>query len=822
MLARLLRRWTQLVYQHRLLVLLVSALVAAGCLWLSLRLPILTDTSVLLPPSARSVIDLRAIEKRVRAAGTILVVVKAETVAAREKAAAALRERLATVPTELVTEVVDDDRGARKWLWENRFLFVPLADLVKARDALARRIQAAKLAANPAYVDFEDEPATPAKDQELEELKQKWRDAEKRAAESTAILAKDGLSQLFVVRCPSSAAEVARGKRSYLAVKERVDAVLREHPGVEIGITGDIVTAVTEQKAILSGMVKATLVTIVVVAIGLLLYFRSLSAVAALLVALGVGVMLTFGITRLVVGHLNSVSAFLAAIVVGVGIDFGIILLARWFEELRAGRTGAEALATALEGSAGGTFAAAAAAGVAYASLIATDFRGFREFGVIGGVGMLACWLASYTTLPALLAVIDARKPLRPEREPAIGRVLGRLLPRSRLSKVWIGSLAVTLAAGVLTWKYLHTDPFEYNWEKIRSMGADAREARKWTRIADQAFGRGISGAFVVAAPSRQAVAEIARKLRAVDAGVPVEQRTFDAVRTLDDLVPVEQAEKLTVIEDVRKLLADDALEALDDAERQELDRFRPPADLRLLGEDDVPERLASLFTEKDGTRGKFLYANYGLGVAHWNGKALEVFVEQIKRLDLPEGTLLGGTAFVFTDIQRAVRTDGMHATLIAIAGVALLVLLLVGFNRHALVTLVCVLSGTLLMVAGADLLGLKVNFLDFAALPLTLGIGVDYSVNIALRHRHDLARGDTTSGTRSLRALVTTGGAVVLCSFTTIVGYGSLMLSENSGIRSFGIAATLGELTCVVTAVTLGPALLWLLFRETPGTPAP
>ena len=133
---------------------------------------------------------------------------------------------------------------------------------------------------------------------------------------------------------------------------------------------------------------------------------------------------------------------------------------------------------------------------------------------------------------------------------------------------------------------------------------------------------------------------------------------------------------------------------------------------------------------------------------------------------------------------------------------------MLVGFGRHALVTMVCMASGTLLMLAGAWLIGLRVNFLDFVALPITIGIGIDYSVNIVARARRD--------GPGSARhALATTGGAVALCSFTTIVGYGSLILSANQGIRSFGTAAILGELTCISAALVLAPTLLQLLVRS-------
>jgi len=68
-------------------------------------------------------------------------------------------------------------------------------------------------------------------------------------------------------------------------------------------------------------------------------------------------------------------------------------------------------------------------------------------------------------------------------------------------------------------------------------------------------------------------------------------------------------------------------------------------------------------------------------------------------------------------------------------------------------------------------------------------------------------AREEGTGGAR--RAVLTTGGVVVLCSFTTIVGYASLLAADNAGIRSFGIAAMLGELACIAAGVLAAPVLL-------------
>jgi uncharacterized protein len=69
---------------------------------------------------------------------------------------------------------------------------------------------------------------------------------------------------------------------------------------------------------------------------------------------------------------------------------------------------------------------------------------------------------------------------------------------------------------------------------------------------------------------------------------------------------------------------------------------------------------------------------------------------------------------------------------------------------------------------------------------------------------RYDLANA------QPIRFLVVhTGGAVILCSLTTTLGYLALLLSINGAVRSFGLAAAAGEVTTVLAAVAFLPALL-------------
>ena len=59
------------------------------------------------------------------------------------------------------------------------------------------------------------------------------------------------------------------------------------------------------------------------------------------------------------------------------------------------------------------------------------------------------------------------------------------------------------------------------------------------------------------------------------------------------------------------------------------------------------------------------------------------------------------------------------------------------------------------------------------------------------------------------LAALRGTGGAIILCSLTTQLGYLALLGSINQAIRSLGVLCMLGELACVTAATLLLPAVL-------------
>ena len=55
----------------------------------------------------------------------------------------------------------------------------------------------------------------------------------------------------------------------------------------------------------------------------------------------------------------------------------------------------------------------------------------------------------------------------------------------------------------------------------------------------------------------------------------------------------------------------------------------------------------------------------------------------------------------------------------------------------------------------------------------------------------------------------------VVLCSLTTTLGYLALIGSHNQAIRSLGVVAVIGEISCILAAMLVLPAVWYLVERR-------
>jgi RND superfamily putative drug exporter len=159
-------------------------------------------------------------------------------------------------------------------------------------------------------------------------------------------------------------------------------------------------------------LMRAELVSLPLALLVLLLVFRT--AVAAAL-PLGVGALAVVGGigTLFALSHVTEVSQYAinvcSLIGLGVAIDYSLFTVARYREELAAGRTLEDALVAAVEHAGKVVAFSATAVGLGLAGLMFFPGSYLRTMGIGGAIVVAFAALFALTFLPALLAVLGPR-----------------------------------------------------------------------------------------------------------------------------------------------------------------------------------------------------------------------------------------------------------------------------------------------------------------------------------------------------------------------------------------------------------------------------
>jgi hypothetical protein len=786
--------------------------------YFSARLSLKSDFVELLPKNDRNVEVFSEIVKRVGSASSLLIGVESDDFAANKRFVDDLAARLKAYPRDRIARVAYHIKEEKEFFDSNKYLYASYDDLVAIRDDLRSRFVAEARRSGPFALGLDDddqdaaavETASPI---DFQSIEAKYR---KRAAEYDRYIEgyfteAGGKMLAIVVRPAGSSMQVGRAKELLDLIKRDIAALHPEtyDPGMRFTFTGDVRTSVDEHDALRDDLIAVVLLCLLLESLAILAYYRTFRSLLILAVPLAAGVGVTFTITYFAIGYLSSSTAFLGSIVVGNGVNAGIILLARYMEERRAGRDVAAALGTAVHRTMPATLSASAAAAVAYAAMMLTRFRGFSQFGFIGGVGMIACWLLVYLVMPPLLALLEGMTPLvrsgaPANRQAALSGPTSRWIARfNKPIVVWTTLLAV-VSAGVFI-AYLRRDPFEYDFNKLRTkqLAYSADDNARRDRV-KYIFGETQAPNVILAEREDQ----IPLITRVLETNEDV-KRFVERYETIETFLPARQAEKIEVIGEVRNELLRIRKYVNDDT-REKIDAYIPSAEIRPITVDDLPKMITERFVETDGRRGLIVYAYPKKDFQSYDGHVLLEFAAATGELKLENGEVIptAGRSTIFASMLSSIIHDGPRATLVAFFGVLLLAA--VSFRRlePTLLVGVTVLAGVALTGALMALLGVKLNFLNFIVFPITFGIGADYAFNILRRYEAD-------GPGSAAEAVKTSGGAVALCSLTTIIGYGTLLVSDNRALNSFGALAGAGEVACLAVALILTPSLLMLLERR-------
>lgn len=504
-----------------------------------------------------------------------------------------------------------------------------------------------------------------------------------------------------------------------------------------------------------------------------------------LLAALG----MTLTLGGLIYGALNVMSVGFAAILLGVAVDYGMVLYQAW----RHGET-AEGITSHTSARRGVLWSTLTTA-TAFLMLNLSGLPGLAQLGTIVAVGVLVgggliLWLF-------MLPFRNEPPPAPPPDLTDQDRRRNHRFSRFFTVGSWVTTLLIAAAAAVVLWNGL--PPLDRSPDSLRPRRSQAHTTLE--RITEEMGNRQHADWLLISGPNEDEVGEVLEKAER-------ELRTAQAEGRIEGFTlptgiwprPTHQATNRPALEailgewkDVRAsviaagftsnalMLADEVIQGLG---------------TRVKATTPWPSRSepAAWALDKFAARTTTNIIALGLVYPTTNSNAPELSLSA----SLTGQTYLVGWDRLGQAMARLIQREMLQV--IIPTGVVLIVCLAFAFRGlgEVLLSLGSLAFSLLALCTLMKLLGWTWNLMNMMAVPLLLGIGVDYSIHMQLALRRN--NGDIRLSRESV------GRALLLCAATTMTGFGSLALSSNGGLASLGKVCASGVLVSYGTATFLLP----------------
>jgi len=469
--------------------------------------------------------------------------------------------------------------------------------------------------------------------------------------------------------------------------------------------------------------------------------------------------------------------------------DYPIHLLFRIREEVQRGVGIREATYCAVRSSAAPLTLCALTNLAAFISLIWMQFRGFSQFGIIAGTGVMLVLLATALTVPGMVWIL--RKWVTKAKAEVRGSNRGPLAAPGRVQRLgWHVAVAFVVIWGVLAgasaWIVHKRLGFEEDFEHLRPHFAELHELRS---KAETIEGFQKSSPAVFFTSDFEASREIAR---VVQARMDQEGNNspIGRVLSLGSILDGDSPSKRSGWERILKLLDDPVLRSAPPGIWNKVHELRSRLDLSPLTLESIPPSVRRSLTRKvegnDGTSGDLFLVVVEPKKRVALAPEAMAFAARLEEIAVNNRRFVpAGEALIFADILQLVRSEGWVILLLASLATAALVYLAFRSWVDLTVRLVTLAGSLAMSLAILALLGMPLNFFNITVLPLLVGLGINYGIH--LLHRY---RAEGTAATLAARNLA---GAMGSAAATTVVGFAGLLLAGHPGLWSMGFTAAVG-----------------------------
>lgn len=576
-------------------------------------------------------------------------------------------------------------------------------------------------------------------------------------------------------------------------------------PSTHVYVSGDPAMNVDLMDSVNSDVGKIDFVTVGLVIVFVLIFFRSVVTPWVPLMTVGMAYLTSIAFVYLMGKYIleihYSVLTVLLTVMLGAGTDYCIFIMSRYREERVLGRSKEEAVRTSLTWAGESIATSGATVMIGFGALMIGSYALIRSMGMALVIAVGMALLFSLTMLPSLLMLIGDRVfwPNTMEQESK------RFVKRDRSGGGYFRKSArfsLKNRKAILIVALIVAVPSVYLVVNMQSSydftaGMPNLDSTKGIEAMGTGFGKGnIMPTYIV---------------------VTFEDRVFSN----DTLSPYAAAQIEAYSE---QLLQEDNVRSVTGPTRP----FGTPINqsfLENLGQDDRAT-YQYVIGSAIGSDNRTVMLTVVLQDEPFTTTSIHT-IDKIRKLDQTSGgtafnsttvVLVGGSTASMTDVSRSVSQDFFTMRIVVIIGIYIVLMIVLGSLVMPLRLILTVLLTVVITIAMTMILfqycgGVPVLWmLPLLLFVIALGLGMDYDIFLTTRIREEVANGKTDE--QAIKTSVErTGGIITACGVIMAGAFGSMMLSSTSLLREFGFGLAFAILLdAMLVRIYLVPAIMLML----------
>ncbi len=802
-------RWIEKIYRlgvrFPFLVMSLALVATVLSFYGAAKLAVETDFSRLLPASTPSVQNMNQLKKYFGNEGHLYVTVEAGDAKLAEEYADRLVEQAEKLPSIRYVEY----RRPVDFFQDRKWIYLDLEDLEKMEARIDRSLVLQKKGVSPVFsgvMDFADEEDRP--DLTFEDIREKYK--KKLEQETGSILSGDE-GKFIIIRVKAyKGTEDFEANRALIAsvkeIEKRISQQKPEYRDIKVGYAGTYMTSIEGVDLVKREMGTISAVVSLILLLIMVIYFRSFSGAVLVGLPLLMSVLWTGGLIYFLLGRVNLLTAFGASILAGLGSDYGIYLLARYAKERENGADFQTACRLTFGKTGTATLMAMLTTIGAFGALTLSDFIVFKEFGIVGALGLFLNYIAMILLMPALLTI--------GERFPNNGFVkfFVGLKQKKKQSYFWRGAWMDLIfnTKGARAWIFgtllligfcAFTIPaqsrivYEEGQMEFQNIPSNKLYERI-SKVVDVSL-----HPTVLFVRGDEMEAKTVNSLDAQLKDRPKEANVFERVVGMTSFLPPEQGKKREILERMVEKYPHNRF--VNERQKEEfVNSVKTTLATAAVTRQGLPPEIRRMFIAQNDPS---IYAVYVFpSINRSSTETLERYNKGILKAKAESGSDFTpvDASFIHYDIVNLISSEISRGLAMVLLFLSIVLLITLRNVKRSLLILFNLVGALILLSGSLYVLGIRLNIMNIAVFPIILGTGIDCFIHLS---EHYNESGD-------LRGVMRTEiPAILVSNLTSIIGFGSLLFTSSLGLRSMGWVSVIGLTIMSLLCVLVFPRMLSL-----------